>query len=159
MGAISGGLLALDGMAGLRGWQWLFLVQGLPAVLLGMILLRFLPDAPATVNRLSDPEKTWIQNALAEEAAVIGDPAGHNVFAAFRNPRVLLLGVIAFLMLGEPRVSRCRRRWFSLIAAQVSIPRTLAIWSAQVDLIGAVTMLLAGRYSDSKGDRLRTAPA
>jgi ACS family tartrate transporter-like MFS transporter len=48
MGAISGSLLGLDGMAGLRGWQWAFLVQGLPAVLLGLSLLRLLPDAPAT---------------------------------------------------------------------------------------------------------------
>src|SRR3954462_12417388 len=48
MGAVSGRLLGLDGLAGLRGWQWLFLVQGLPGVSLGLILLRFLPDAPAT---------------------------------------------------------------------------------------------------------------
>ena len=57
MGAISGRLLGLDGMAGLRGWQWLFLVQGLPAVLLGLILMRFLPDAPATAPWLADREK------------------------------------------------------------------------------------------------------
>jgi hypothetical protein len=63
-------------------------------------VLKFLPDAPAAVKWLSEPEKKWLQNTLAQEAAVIGEPPSHNVFAAFRNPRVLMLGVIAFLMLG-----------------------------------------------------------
>jgi MFS transporter, ACS family, tartrate transporter len=49
MGGISGWLLGLDGLAKLHGWQWLFLVQGLPAALVGLIVLRFLPDTPATV--------------------------------------------------------------------------------------------------------------
>lgn len=57
MGGISGALLGLDGTAGLRGWQWLFLVQGLPAVLLGLIFLRFLPAAPATAPWLEEREK------------------------------------------------------------------------------------------------------
>jgi len=72
MGAISSGLLGLDGMAGLRGWQWLFLVQGLPGVLLGLILLRFLPDAPVTAPWLADGEKEWIRRELARDAALIG---------------------------------------------------------------------------------------
>ena len=97
MGAISGGLLGLDGMAGLRGWQWLFLAQGLPAVVLGVILLRFLPDAPATAPWLSDGEKGWIQRELARDAALIGAPVRHNRLAAFANPRVLLLGAIGLL--------------------------------------------------------------
>ena len=57
MGAISSSLLRLDGTAGLRGWQWLFLVQGLPAAMLGLILLRFLPREPATASWLADREK------------------------------------------------------------------------------------------------------
>src|SRR4029077_12526703 len=97
MGAISGGLLGLDGMAGLRGWQWLFLVQGLPAVLLGLILLRFLPAAPATVPWLEEREKAWIHQELARDLALIGAPVRHNLLAAFANPKVLLLGMIGFL--------------------------------------------------------------
>ena len=48
MGAMSGWLLSLDGNAGLHGWQWLFLIQGLPTVLVGLAVLRYLPDSPAT---------------------------------------------------------------------------------------------------------------
>src|SRR6185295_2435539 len=97
MGAISGSLLGLDGMAGLRGWQWLFLVQGLPAVLLGLILLRSLPDSPATAPWLADQEKEWIRRELARDAALIGEPVRHNLLAAFANPRVLLFGLIGLL--------------------------------------------------------------
>ena len=57
MGAMSGWLLSLDGTAGLHGWQWLFLVQGLPTVLVGLAELRYLPDSPATAPWLSAPEK------------------------------------------------------------------------------------------------------
>src|SRR4029078_5162239 len=67
MGAISSGLLGLDGRAGLRGWQWLFLVQGVPGVLLGLILLRFLPDAPVTAPWLADREKEVVRPALAPD--------------------------------------------------------------------------------------------
>jgi MFS family permease len=97
MGAISSGMLGLDGMAGLRGWQWPFLVQGLPGVLLGLILLRFLPDAPVTAPWLADGEKEWIRRELARDAALIGAPVRHNLLAAFANPRVLLLGSLGFL--------------------------------------------------------------
>ena len=100
MGGISGWLLDLNGVAELRGWQWLFLAQGLPSILAGLLVLLFLPDAPVTAKWLSEPERRWLQRTLAEEAASIGEPGSHNVLAAFRNPRVLMLGVIAFLMLG-----------------------------------------------------------
>src|SRR6478609_8453852 len=100
MGAISSRLLGLDGMAGLRGWQWLFLVQGLPGVLLGLILLRFLPDAPATAPWLADREKEWIRRELARDAALIGAPVRHNLLAAFANPKILLLGSLGFLTNG-----------------------------------------------------------
>src|SRR4029079_18115236 len=97
MGAISSGLLGLDGMAGLRGWQGLFLAQGLPAGLLGLVLLRFLPESPATARWLADREKEWIHRDLARDAALIGHPVRHNLLAAFANPNVLLLGSLGFL--------------------------------------------------------------
>ena len=72
MGGMSGWLLDLDGNAGLHGWQWLFLVQGLPTVLFGLVVLRYLPDAPATAAWLTPWEKDWIHSALAREQARIG---------------------------------------------------------------------------------------
>jgi MFS transporter, ACS family, tartrate transporter len=158
MGGISGWLLDFNGVADLRGWQWLFLVQGLPSVVAGVLVLLYLPDAPAAVKWLSEPEKKWLQKTLAEEAAGIGEPSSHNVFAAFRNTRVLMLGVIAFLMLGATTS-------FTLSAPAVLMSGTgldtthVGYLVSAGGLIGAFTMLLAGWYSDNKGDRLLTALA
>ena len=59
-GPLSGGLLELDGLAGLDGWQWLFLVEGLPAVALGLVTLRFLDDRPEDAAWLSPEERSLL---------------------------------------------------------------------------------------------------
>ena len=156
MGAISGSLLGLDGTAGLRGWQWLFLVQGLPAVVLGLILLRFLPDAPATAPWLADREKEWIRRELARDAALIGEPVRHNLLAAFANARVLLLGLLGLLgngagnglLLSAPAV---------LIAGTGLETRQVGSLVSIGGTLGVVCILIAGWNSDRRGDRLRDA--
>ena len=60
MGAIAGSLLAQQGRFGLAGWQWLFLVEGLPAIAMSAVFLFWLPDGPAKVSWLSDAEKAWL---------------------------------------------------------------------------------------------------
>jgi ACS family tartrate transporter-like MFS transporter len=156
MGAISGGLLGLDGTAGLRGWQWLFLAQGLPAVVLGLVLLRFLPEAPATASWLADQEKEWIRRELARDAAVIGAPVRHSLLAAFANPRVLLLGAIGLLgngagnglLLSAPAVLVAGTGLDALhVGSVVSIGGGL----------GVLCIIIAGWNSDRSGDRLRDA--
>src|SRR5215471_15610100 len=61
-GPISGLLLKMNGTAGLAGWQWLFLVEGVPAVILGVLVFAFLPDGPEAVKWLSADEKAWIMS-------------------------------------------------------------------------------------------------
>src|ERR1041385_7310989 len=65
-GPISGGLLSLDGAAGLAGWQWLFLVEGLPAVVLGIVVLRVLPNDPSEARWLTPDEQYALTARLAE---------------------------------------------------------------------------------------------
>jgi len=105
MGAVAGSLLNLDGVAGLRGWQWLFLVEGLPAVLLSVVFLKWLPDSPAAAAWLTDGERGWIARQLAAEGK--DTPGGQassshadGVAAALRDPRVWLFGLVNLLMLG-----------------------------------------------------------
>jgi ACS family tartrate transporter-like MFS transporter len=62
-GPISGALLGLGGRLGLTGWQWLFLLEGLPAVLLGVAVLRFLPDRPEVARWLAPDQRTWLARA------------------------------------------------------------------------------------------------
>jgi MFS transporter, ACS family, tartrate transporter len=156
MGAISGSLLGLDGTAGLRGWQWLFLVQGLPAVVLGLSLLRFLPAAPATAPWLADQEKEWIRRELACDAALIGEPVRHNLLAAFANPRVLLLGLIGLLNNGAGNGL--------LLSAPAVLIAGTGLETIQVGSLvsiggglGVVCILIAGWNSDRRGDRLGDA--
>ncbi len=152
MGGISGWLLALDGNAGLRGWQWLFLVQGLPTVFVGLLVLRFLPDAPAKVSWLSQSEKNWIAAELAREQALIGLPAEHNVLAAFRNPRVLLLGLFGCLLMGV--VTTIILNAPLILADMTALNVTHAGYLVSFGgLLGAAAVLYMGNHADRYGDR------
>lgn len=100
MGAVAGALLNLQGKFGLRGWQWLFLVEGFPAVLLSVVFLKCLPDAPGQARWLSPEERSWIEAQLALEGTDV--PGGHlaGVGPALKDIRVWLFGLTNMLMLG-----------------------------------------------------------
>jgi ACS family tartrate transporter-like MFS transporter len=66
-GPLSGALLELDGLHGLAGWQWLFLLEGLPAVILGTSVLFYLKDRPETTHWLNPTERNWLVETLAAE--------------------------------------------------------------------------------------------
>jgi ACS family tartrate transporter-like MFS transporter len=156
MGAMSGWLLGLDGLSGLHGWQWLFLVQGLPSVAMGLVLLRTLPDEPAKAQWLTNDEKAWITGELAREAALIGEPQSHNPLASLRNPRVLLLsatgfftsGIMTTVALSAPLV----------LLASTGLETTQVGFLVSIGgVLGAVLMLFAGGYADRRGDRFLNA--
>lgn len=158
MGGISGWLLGLDGNVGLHGWQWLFLVQGLPTVFVGLIVLRCLPDSPETVTWLTQPEKAWIRNELALEQARIGGLSRHNVFAAFRNPRVLLLGLFGCLVMATTTTI--------ILNAPLVLAEMTALDDKQIGyvvsvggLLGAAAVLFMGNYADRHGNRWGNAAA
>lgn len=152
MGGMSGWLLALDGNAGLHGWQWLFLVQGLPTVLFGLVVLRYLPDAPATATWLTLAEKDWIHNELAREQARIGAPVGHNVIAAFRNPRVLLLGAIGFTLIAVITTVILNAPLI-LQGATALDAKSIGYVVALGGISGALATLALGNHADRYGDR------
>src|SRR6266705_3822279 len=66
-GPVSGALLEMSGAAGLAGWQWLFLIEGIPAIILGFVTLAYLPDGPKHAAWLSAEEKEWIVSRLERE--------------------------------------------------------------------------------------------
>ena len=65
-GPVSGALLTLHGLGGLAGWQWLFLIEGLPAVALGGVVLRYLTDRPEDAHWLPDDERAWLSARMQE---------------------------------------------------------------------------------------------
>jgi ACS family tartrate transporter-like MFS transporter len=149
---MSGWLLGLDGNAGLHGWQWLFLVQGLPTVLFGLVVLRYLPDAPATATWLTLAEKDWIHNELAREQARKGAPLGHNVLAAFRNPRVLLLGAIGFTLIAVITTVILNAPLI-LQGATALDAKSIGYVVAVGGISGALATLALGNHADRYGDR------
>ena len=99
MGSVAGWLLGLGGKLGLAGWQWLFLIEGLPAVLFSIVILRLLPDGPAKAAWLTPEEKAWLQNQLKAEGdrAHLGHQAG--ILQALLSPKVWMIGGFFFFAL------------------------------------------------------------
>jgi len=96
MGALAGQLLGLGGLLHLAGWQWLFLAEGLPAVVLAVALLRLLPDSPDAAPWLTTDERAWLSRTLS--ADVEGSGASHRgLVGALLDPVVLGIGAAVAL--------------------------------------------------------------
>lgn len=90
---IGGMLLDLDGVLGYQGWQWVFIVTGLPAVLMGIVTLAYLDDKPDTAKFLAADEKEWLRRTLAHENQSMQKTSHGNPFATLLDPRVLLMSL------------------------------------------------------------------
>jgi MFS family permease len=93
---LSTGIMELHGVAGLKGWQWLFLLEGLPTVLVGILVYKVLPDRPRNANWLSEQQKQWLQDTIDRENNVAQSLHGLSVWRIFLDPRVLGLAFIYF---------------------------------------------------------------
>ncbi|WJF89431.1 MFS transporter [Paraburkholderia bonniea] len=119
---ISGVLLDFDGLLGLRGWQWVFLVTGMAAVLMSGVVLKILPETPRTARFLSEPEKNWLLSTLQAEAARIA-PTGHsNPFAVLLDRRVLLM---AFYFLFFPLSAYGLSYWLPTVVQGFGVSNTI----------------------------------
>ena len=98
-GPVSGGLLELDGLAGLDGWQWLFLCEGLPAVALGFVALRFLDDRPRDAEWLEADEREALSARVEAELQAKGESGPGGARDALRNAQVWLCAAIYFILL------------------------------------------------------------
>ncbi len=94
---LAGVLLQMDGLGGLHGWQWMFIIEGLPAVLLAFVVWRHLPDKPRNAHWLSDEDSELIERVIASED--VGEESGHNDLRALgpvlKDP-ILWLVIIAY---------------------------------------------------------------
>ncbi len=158
MGGISGWLLSLDGHWNLQGWQWLFLVQGLPAVGIGLLVLLFLPEAPRAALWLTAAEKTWVLHELDQDAARIGEPVRHDALAALRIPLVWQLGAIGCLTLSA-NIAFILSAPTILAAATGLDARRVGYLVGAGGVIGALAIVFAGWWSDRRGERFAAAIA
>jgi D-galactonate transporter len=149
-GPLSGWIMhAMSGAHGLAGWQWLFLLEGVPTVIVGIVAFFYLDDKVSDARWLNDEEKATIEADLQAEA---GHHKLHSLRDGLASPRVLLLSAIYFFFtMGLYGVSF----WLpSLVKASgVSNPLHVGLLSAVPYAAAAITMVLIGRSSDRHGER------
>src|SRR4029077_16978652 len=97
---ISGLLLGLDGVMGLRGWQWLFILEGIPSILLGIVTWFYLTDRPEKAGWLSAEQKAWLAAKLNAEIAAKEAVKRFTLGQALSSPKVITLSLIYFGFVG-----------------------------------------------------------
>jgi MFS transporter, ACS family, tartrate transporter len=149
---LSGALLSLNGLFGLAGWQWLFLVEALPAILLGVIVLVYLPDWPETADWLSSAEKDWLVNRLAAERTGYNGAVPIGIFAALTNPTIWQLGIIfLFAAIGFYGYSF----WAPLVVKSLtgSSDVNVGIILGAISAVTIILMALNSAHSDRTDER------
>lgn len=94
---ISGAILGMDGVLGFKGWQWIFILEAVPAVLCAFWVLAAMTDRPEIAKWLAPEEKTWLQTRLGEESRRIESAGRLTLLRALSDPRVLALSMMYFM--------------------------------------------------------------
>jgi ACS family tartrate transporter-like MFS transporter len=154
-GPISGALLGLHMKAGLAGWQWMFLLEAVPAVLLGAVVLVYLANRPEDASWLSEERRSWLLETLRREREQSVGPAGNRsggTFAAMQMGRVWLLAAVYF---GLNNVSYGVSLWLPKMIQSLSGLSNLMIGvlSAIPYVAAAVAMVQVGLHSDRSGEQ------
>jgi MFS family permease len=146
---VCGMLLQMDGIWGLAGWQWLFLLVSLPCIPLGFLTLRWLADRPDTATWLTPDERDVLKQVLASE---VRERPRTSLLAALRDTRVLILAAIQFgFTLGSYGIGI----WLPLMLKEYHLSTLTIGWTAAVPyLFASVGMILWARYVDQKGRRI-----
>jgi ACS family tartrate transporter-like MFS transporter len=151
---LSGRILdSMDQVAGLWGWQWVFLLEGLPAVLLGLATLRYLPDRPEKARWLTEAERDWLLQELDRERREAAHQHAHTLRAAFVDPRVWLLIAIYFTVAVGDNVFAFYSPTFLKSQFSGASPFQIGLLAALPSVIALVGMNLVGWHSDRTRER------
>jgi ACS family tartrate transporter-like MFS transporter len=153
-GPVSGAILRyMDHVGDLRGWQWLFLLEGAPAVLLGFVTLRFLTDRPAQAAWLTAAERNWLADRMADEEAARAARHGLTSLGALADLRVWLLILLYFTVAAGSNS-------FGFYLAEFLRTRFAGLHEFHIGLLAVVpnvvavtAMILNGTHSDRTGER------
>jgi ACS family tartrate transporter-like MFS transporter len=151
-------ILRLDGIGGLRGWQWLCLIEGVPAVLLGLIVLAVLTDRPEDAGWLPPVEREWLARRMADDRAARGT-AGHGTSASLFTSRTLWLLCAVFFL--NSIVNYGMFLWLPKLLADVTKLEGFALsaTTAVPFAVALAAMVFVGRSSDRRGQRQRFVAA
>ena len=154
MGPASAGLLGLHGLSGLRGWQWLFLAEGLPAAFVGIAIFMLLPDSYRSVRWLTPSQSEWIERQLDSDSKRMAAPQSGSLAAAVSHPATIRFAILGFLTIAV-MVTYALSAPLILKAAGFSSGQIGALVGIG-GILGAAGMLVTGWISDKLGERFTT---
>jgi len=149
---VSGLLLGLDGALGFKGWQWLFIVEGVPSILLGIVTWFYLTDRPERADWLSTGQKAWLASKLDAEIAAKQAVKHMTLGEALSSPKVIALSLVYFGFVGAlygmqfwlPQIVKA----FGLTNAQTGFVTAIPY------VFGTIAMILWARHSDASRERV-----
>ncbi len=149
---LSGWLMSFDGMGGLHGWQWLFLIEAAPALILAGVVLIYLTDRPEKADWLSLEEKDWLQKRMKQEEAPASDDHGFGgVIKALLNPIILVLALVYF---GTSAGLYTIGIWAPQIIAQFDLTvGEIGLINAIPPIFAVLAMVFWARHSDKTEER------
>jgi ACS family tartrate transporter-like MFS transporter len=147
-GPLSTTILQMNGIAGLHGWQWMFLLEGIPATIFAFASLKFLPDRPANASWLTAEEKQRIERVLAVDTHA----EKTDLWAGLRDARVIALGLV---LLGNQCTLYGVQLWLPQIVHGMGFSTFATGFVVSLCFIAAmVTMIVWGRRSDAQHERI-----
>jgi ACS family tartrate transporter-like MFS transporter len=148
---LSSALLGLHGIVGLKGWQWLFIIEAIPAVILGVVVLFYMTDRPEKAKWLAPDERSWLVEAMNAERANKAAKSQHSIWRGLADIRVLTLALIYF---------GTSAGLYTLGIWAPQIIKSFGLSNMQVGLLNAVppaaaviAMYLWSWHSDQKNER------
>jgi ACS family tartrate transporter-like MFS transporter len=148
---ISGLLLGLDGVWGLAGWQWLFIIEGIPSLLLGIVTWFYLTDRPDNADWLTTEQRAWLSSRLESEVTAKQAVTHPSLGQALTSPKVLMLSLIYF---GFVAALYGMQFWLPQIVKAFGFSNAQTGFVTAVPyLFGSIAMVLWARHSDVRRER------
>ena len=151
-GPVSSLLLHLDGVAGVSGWKWLFVAEGLPSVVLGVIVFFTLTDRPGLAQWLTEHERLWLTTTIATDRAVVTSRHALTLSAVFRNS---VLWRLSFIYFANSVSVYSISMWLPVVLKGLSGAKdtTVLVLTAIPYLFAGVAMVVIARSSDLRHER------
>lgn len=148
---ISAALLQMDGIWGFSGWQWMFVIEAIPAVILGFVVFFYMTDKPEKATWLKEDERNWLVKTMQEEDVGKNSNQHHSILRGLINPRVLALALVYF---GTSAGLYTLSIWAPQIIKDLGVSSmTVGLVNAIPPIISVVAMVLWSRHSDRTGER------
>lgn len=148
---ISAGLLQLHGAWGFSGWQWLFVIEAIPAILFGIFVFFYLTDRPEDAKWLREDERQWLVGVMSDELKRKAPRARHSILGGLSSPRVLVLALVYF---GTSAGLYTLGIWAPLLIKQMGASvMEIGVLNAIPPIVSVVAMILWSRHSDRTRER------